>query len=53
MVLTDKIYKEETLMDNVFFAFLETYWADISAFVTALKDFVTALIGKLGGTDAE
>ena len=40
-------------MDNAFFAFVETYWADISAFLKALKDWVTALMDKLNADEAE
>lgn len=40
-------------MDNSFFNFVETYWDDIAAFFTALRNWVEALIGKLGSDDAE
>ncbi len=40
-------------MDNKFFKFLEEYEADIRAFFEALKGFIEALMGKLGGNDTE
>lgn len=33
-------------MENAFFEFLETYWADIAAFVKAFVEFVESIIGK-------
>lgn len=40
-------------MDNVFFEFVETYWADIADFLKALKNWIEALINKLNSDDAE
>ena len=37
---------------NVFFDFVETYWADIAEFLKALIDWVQAIINKVNGEDA-
>ena len=37
---------------NVFFDFVETYWDDIAEFFKALRDWITAIIGKMNGEDA-
>ena len=39
-------------MDNAFFAFVETYWDDIAAFVNAFKDFIASLISKFSGDES-
>lgn len=38
-------------MDNVFFDFVETYWDDIVEFFKALREWITAIVDKLGTTD--
>ena len=35
-------------MDNVFFDFVETYWDEISEFFKALREWIEAVIAKLG-----
>ena len=40
-------------MNNKFTAFLETYSADIKAFIEAIKDFIEALIAKFSATEEE
>lgn len=37
---------------NVFFDFVETYWADIAEFFKALIDWIKAIIGTMSGEDA-
>ncbi len=40
-------------MENVFFEFVETYWADIAEFFKSFVEFIKSIIGKVNGEDAE
>ena len=37
--------------DNKFFAFVEKYWEDISAFFKAFREFVEVLLGKMNAEE--
>ena len=40
-------------MENIFFEFVGTYWADISEFLKTFIEFIKTIIGKVNGEEAE